>query len=131
MTQDLDWFLVRAEKKYGKIGICSGSNRYSIIKILEKIHYGRLARFFTTIVSSEDVSLGKPSPEGYLLAAHRLQSKPENCLAIEDSEHGVAAAKAGGMLVAGLLTTLSRDQLANADMIVHDFKELAYLLNSH
>ncbi|HCU5991832.1 TPA: HAD family hydrolase [Legionella pneumophila] len=131
MIPDLDWFLVRAAKKYRKIGICSGSNRHSIIKILEKIHYGRLARYFTTIVSSEDVSLGKPSPEGYLLAASRLQSNPENCLVIEDSEHGVAAAKAGGMLVVGLLTTLSRDQLANADMIVHDFKELAHLLNSH
>ncbi|HDV5711074.1 TPA: HAD family phosphatase [Legionella pneumophila] len=131
MIPELDWFLVRAAKKYGKIGICSGSNRHSIIKILEKIHYGRLARYFTTIVSSEDVSLGKPSPEGYLLAASRLQSNPENCLVIEDSEHGVAAAKAGGMLVAGLLTTLSRDQLAKADMIVQDFKELAHILNSH
>ncbi|HAT6323385.1 TPA: HAD-IA family hydrolase [Legionella pneumophila subsp. pneumophila] len=131
MIPDLDWFLVRAAKQYGKIGICSGSNRHSIIKILGKIHYGRLAQYFTTIVSSEDVSLGKPSPEGYLLAASRLQSNPENCLVIEDSEHGVAAAKAGGMLVAGLLTTLSRDQLANADMIVHDFKELAHLLNSY
>ncbi|HAT8700426.1 TPA: HAD-IA family hydrolase [Legionella pneumophila subsp. pneumophila] len=130
MTLDLDWFLVRVAKQYGKIGICSGSNRHSIIKILEKIHCGRLACYFKTIVSCEDVSLGKPSPEGYLLAAHRLQSNPENCLVIEDSEHGVAAAKAGGMLVAGLLTTLSRDQLANADMIVHDFKELAHLLDS-
>nr|WP_115343516.1 HAD family phosphatase [Legionella moravica] len=128
MIPELDWFLDRVAQRYEKIGICSGSNRHSILKILEKIHYGRLASYFNTIVSCEDVILGKPSPEGYLLAAHRLQAKPENCLVIEDSEHGVAAAKASGMLVAGLLTTLSRNQLANADMIVENFKELALLL---
>lgn len=131
MTPDLDWFLISVAKQYEKIGICSGSNRYSILKILEKIHSGRLTPYFKTIVSCEDVTLGKPSPEGYLLTAHRLQSNPKNCLVIEDSEHGVTAAKAGGMLVAGLLTTLNKNQLAHADIIAQDFKELAHLLNTH
>ena len=131
MTPNLDWFLIRVAKHYEKIGICSGSNRYSILKILEKIHYGRLAPYFKTIVSCEDVTLGKPSPEGYLLTAQRLQSNPEHCLVIEDSEHGVTAAKAGGMLVAGLLTTLNRNQLAHADIIAQDFKELDRILNTY
>ncbi|HEV2262308.1 MAG TPA: HAD-IA family hydrolase [Candidatus Rubrimentiphilum sp.] len=49
------------------------------------------------MVAAEDVSRGKPAPEGYLRAAERLEVEPENCLVLEDSAHGVAAARAAGM----------------------------------
>lgn len=49
-------------------------------------------------VSRDDVSNGKPDPEGYRLAAHRLGVPPEACAAIEDSPTGARAAKAAGML---------------------------------
>ena len=50
-----------------------------------------------TIVAAEDVARGKPQPDGYLLAAERLGVEPARCLVIEDTSHGVAAAKAAGM----------------------------------
>lgn len=52
------------------------------------------------VVTGEDVSSPKPSPEGYLLGAERLAVEPECCLAIEDSYDGWLAATNAGMQVA-------------------------------
>jgi sugar-phosphatase len=52
------------------------------------------------MVTAEDVRRGKPDPEGFLLAARRLNVHIEECLVFEDSAAGVAAAKAAGAQVA-------------------------------
>ncbi len=59
-----------------------------------------LAAFFGTVVSSDDVALGKPSPDVYLEAARRLGVSPDTCLVVEDSLNGVLAGRAAGMTVA-------------------------------
>lgn len=51
------------------------------------------------VITGDDVSSPKPSPEGYLLGATRLGLAPEHCLAIEDSYDGWLAAKGAGMQV--------------------------------
>jgi beta-phosphoglucomutase-like phosphatase (HAD superfamily) len=51
------------------------------------------------IVSSDEVSAGKPAPDVYLLAASRLGVGPGRCLVVEDSVNGVRAGKAAGMTV--------------------------------
>lgn len=48
------------------------------------------------IVAAEDVSAGKPAPEPYLRAAHLLGVPPGQCLVLEDSDHGIQAARAAG-----------------------------------
>ena len=53
---------------------------------------------FETILTRDDVARGKPSPDLYLLAASRFGLKPEVCVAVEDSNHGVAAALAAGAI---------------------------------
>jgi HAD superfamily hydrolase (TIGR01509 family) len=53
---------------------------------------------FDTILTRDDVTRGKPSPDLYLLAAARLDVKPELCVAVEDSNHGVTAAHAAGAI---------------------------------
>ena len=53
---------------------------------------------FETILTRDDVVRGKPSPDLYLLAAARLGLKPEVCVAVEDSNHGVTAAHAAGAI---------------------------------
>lgn len=45
------------------------------------------------IISAEDVQVGKPSPEGYLLAAKKLGVKIQDCIVFEDAEAGVLAAQ--------------------------------------
>lgn len=59
-----------------------------------------LADRFQAIVAQGDYARGKPHPDPYLVAADRLNTPPEQCLALEDSHNGVrAAAKAGMMTI--------------------------------
>jgi len=53
---------------------------------------------FDTVLTLDDVTRGKPSPDLYLLAAARLGHAPEACVAVEDSNHGVAASHAAGAI---------------------------------
>ena len=55
------------------------------------------------VVSAEDVEHGKPAPDCYALAARRLGIDPQHILALEDSRHGMAAARAAGLDVIGVL----------------------------
>jgi sugar-phosphatase len=48
------------------------------------------------LVAAEDVSRGKPDPQGYLLAAERLGVPIERCVVFEDAEVGLLAAAASG-----------------------------------
>lgn len=61
------------------------------LKTLNLLHY------FKTVVTADDVKHGKPAPDIYLKAAKHLNVKPKDCVVLEDSEHGVEAAKAAGM----------------------------------
>lgn len=48
------------------------------------------------LVTAEDVRIGKPSPEGFVLAARRLGVEPADCLVFEDAPAGIEAAVASG-----------------------------------
>jgi HAD superfamily hydrolase (TIGR01509 family) len=64
-----------------------------------------IAPEFETVVSADHVERGKPDPAVYLLAAARLGLSPGDCLAFEDSQTGVLAARAAGMRVVGIPAT--------------------------
>jgi len=73
---------------------------------------------FQSIVTGQDVTEGKPSPQGFLLAAQRLGIEPRNCIVIEDAVAGVAAAKRAGMRCLAITNTHPRQSLKQADLIV-------------
>jgi mannitol-1-/sugar-/sorbitol-6-phosphatase len=73
------------------------------------------------LVTVEDVSAGKPDPEGFLLAARRLGIAIERCLVVEDSAPGAEAGRRAGAVVAGL-------RGLPADVPVEDLAEVASLL---
>jgi sugar-phosphatase len=50
----------------------------------------------SVVISADDVTAGKPSPEGYLAAADRLGVLPHQTVVFEDAEAGVLAARASG-----------------------------------
>ena len=66
------------------------------------------------LVSADDVERGKPAPECYLAAAAAFGAEPKECLAIEDSTGGIAAARAAGMDV----ITVGGGRMAIADVRV-------------
>jgi len=88
---------------------------------------------FAVLVSEEDVSRGKPDPEGFLLAASRLGVPPQRCTVIEDAPEGVAAAKAAGMRCLAVATTRPPEQLSQADLVLPSLahpQALPFLLGS-
>lgn len=83
-----------------------------------------LARFAGRIFSAEDVARGKPYPDLFLYAAERMRAEPERCLVVEDSPHGVAAAKAARMTVIGYAGLTPAERLAGADTVIKRMAEL-------
>lgn len=67
----------------------------------------------------------KPDPAIYTYAAEQIAVKPHECIAIEDSAHGVKAAKEAGMYCIGINTARCRQRLALADHIVDSYDELS------
>ncbi len=62
---------------------------------------GLASRFGDRIYSGEDVEHGKPAPDLFLHAASAMGVAPARCVVVEDSRHGVAAARAAGMRAFG------------------------------
>jgi len=100
-------FTIRASQL--KMAIVSGALRSEIELVLERL---QLRDGFSVIVSGDDISTSKPDPDGYLLAVQRLNDcfpdlslKPSECLAIEDTFAGIAAAKQANIPVVGVANT--------------------------
>lgn len=66
----------------------------------------------------------KPNPALYLHAAKQLNIDPKDCIAIEDSAHGVKAAKAAGMYCIGINTSKNRNFLLESDHIIESYDEI-------
>lgn len=65
---------------------------------------------FDVIVAGDDVVHSKPHPEPYLRAAELLGVDPADCVAIEDSEPGVASAVASGAATIGVPLNIPLDE---------------------
>ncbi|MFL5972801.1 MAG: HAD family hydrolase [Gaiellaceae bacterium] len=98
------------------VAVVSGSARNEIEPVLAK---AGLTHAITAIVSSDDIRRSKPDPEGYMIALHLLGVPPGDAAAVEDSEAGVAAAKAAGVYCAAVTTTLPVERLSAADEVAH------------
>ena len=79
------------------------------------------------LVTAEDVTRGKPAPDGYLLGARRCGAAPASCLVFEDAPPGIAAAREAGCRVVALTTTHAPAQLGGAETVVPDLRSVAVL----
>lgn len=80
------------------------------------------------MVTGEDVVNSKPHPEPYLLAAARLDLPPAQCVAVEDSPHGIASAKAAGCRCIGYRNRNGpTHDLSLADVVVEDIRDILKL----
>jgi HAD superfamily hydrolase (TIGR01509 family) len=106
---------VREAAERVRVAIVSGSARSEIEPVVEA---AGLSSSIETIVAAEDVEHGKPAPDGYVRALELLGLKPDEAVALEDSEVGIAAAKAAGLACHAVLGTLPPARLTQADGIV-------------
>lgn len=109
---------VRSLWRTRPLAICSGALREEIEAMLEGIS---LRDCFQIIVAAEDVTVGKPDPQGYLLTLKLLSEKikkplaPADCLVVEDAPTVIRAVKAVGFPTLGVATSYPLMKLGDAD----------------
>jgi beta-phosphoglucomutase len=107
---------VRYSAERVPLAICSGAARAEIEPVVEA---AGLAPSFKAIVGSDDVARGKPDPEGYVRALGVLGVDPAEALVVEDTEAGIASARAAGVArVLAMRGTLEPHRLAAADELI-------------
>jgi beta-phosphoglucomutase len=97
------------------VALVSAAARAEIEPVLDA---SGLTDAFRVVISQDDVRKGKPDPEGYLRAAALLEVAPGSMLVFEDTDVGVAAARAAGARVVGLTRTLGATRMAGAHELV-------------
>src|SRR5438445_698709 len=105
--------------------VATSASRFDVDRLLGRLG---LRERFDAVVTAEDVRLGKPDPEVYLLAARGIGVPPRECLVFEDSVVGVQAARRAGMRVIGVATAHTADELrvAGAASVIDDFEGLEW-----
>jgi HAD superfamily hydrolase (TIGR01509 family) len=94
--------------------LVSGSHREEIDAMLASAGYPRLD--VDVVITRDDVSRGKPDPEGFLAACSRLAVPAAEAFVFEDSQPGIAAARAAGMPVAFVRELSPEDNAGLADV---------------
>jgi beta-phosphoglucomutase len=106
---------VRAAADEGlALAVVSGALRHEIDLVLE---VADLRCHFSVVVAAEDVSAGKPDPQGFTRARKALGLAPDQCVVLEDSLPGLEAAHAAGIRCAVLTTSHRADALGTADAV--------------
>jgi HAD superfamily hydrolase (TIGR01509 family) len=118
----------------GKVAVASSSPYEKLLKKLEIT--GLRSLFAPHIYSADHVKVGKPAPDLFLHAAAQIEVDPISCLVIEDSIHGVSAAKAAGMIPIGFVggghgdSGLEQRLFANgAEVVVPHHSQIQALLS--
>ena len=114
---DHEYALSKLESQGYRIGCGSNSVRQSIEIMLQK---SDLMKYMETVVSAQEVSEPKPSPEMYEKIISNFNLTPQECLIIEDNENGIKAAKASG---AHVLIVKEVDEV-NMGNIVNKIKQI-------
>jgi beta-phosphoglucomutase len=105
-----------------KLGIATAAPRICVDFVREALS---LENYFDTIVDAQQVSRGKPHPEGFLRAAECLGASPEECVVFEDAPVGVEAAQGAGMKTYVVLTTHTEEEFrhfTNVQGFLADFE---------
>ena len=104
-------FMLQKLKERGyRLVVCSNAVASSVENMLKR---SRIRDYFDLVLSNEDVTEPKPSPDIYLKAFSKTSFSPRECLIVEDAEHGKKAALASG----GILLEVSGYHEVNYDLI--------------
>lgn len=125
LKEGAEAFLALCLKKRLKLGIATSNSRELVENVIAA--HG-LNGHFDCIMTSREITKGKPAPDIYLAAAKALGVAPKRCLVFEDIVPGIMAGKAAGMNVCAVYdeASVSQDEEKRklADYYIHDFKEL-------
>lgn len=107
-----------------QLAVVSSGTRAHIDLILRR--FG-IQDFFSFIIAADDIRHGKPNPEPYLCAVKKLGLMPSECLVLEDSTHGIEAAKAAGCTCIAIPNPFTPPQdTSKADLILSSLDAVTY-----
>jgi HAD superfamily hydrolase (TIGR01509 family) len=103
------------------IGLASASLRQWVNATIRGLH---IEQWFDATVSASEVSNSKPAPDLYLAAADKLGVPAAECVAVEDTGAGIAAAKAAGMFAIQVrASSTALPPLEQADLVIDDYSQ--------
>jgi len=111
-----------------RLALATSSVSTSARPFLDRHH---LTRFFDVVVTGDEIERGKPEPDIYLSTAEKLGLRPNECLVVEDSLSGIAAAKAAKMRVAAIPDRRfvdPREYEKKADFLLNDLADIPALV---
>jgi beta-phosphoglucomutase len=109
--------LLESLRRRGVATAVASSSR-NAVQVLDRL---QIRSLLDTVVDGNDVPFSKPDPRVFLCAAERLGVAPSHCVVVEDAASGVAAARAGGMKVAGIGPP---QRVGQADLVVESMAAL-------
>lgn len=81
---------------------------------------------FDAVVTAEMTARSKPEPDCFLKGAELLHHDADECVVFEDSQNGIKAGRAAGMMTVGVATTFGREVVAElADIVIDNFVGIA------
>ena len=118
-------FLNFLKKSNIRIGLAT-SNSTELLEA--SLKFNKIYDYFDAITITDEVSIGKHEPDVYLLAAKKLNVKPEECIVFEDILPAIKGAKKAGMKVIAVedeCSVLDKDEIIkNSDGFINDFRVL-------
>ena len=124
--QGLSEILSKLNNKY-KMGIVTSSRREHFDIIHKR---SNILKYFDFVITSNDFSKSKPSPEPYLIGINSTGYKASSCLAIEDSERGVISAKKADLFCFALPNDMTAaGDFRKADVILDNLNDIFLHLN--
>lgn len=115
--------LVLACREAGlRVAVASGADRIKVAANLRKL--GLPSEFWDAVVTGEQVTNNKPSPDIFYLAAGNLNVGPAKCVVVEDAVNGIKAAKAAGMRCIAITSSFPAERLQEADIVYEQISQV-------
>jgi beta-phosphoglucomutase len=96
-----------------RTAMVTGTARFNV-----ENHFGAFLQRFDVVVTADDVHRTKPDPEPYETALRKLGLRPDEAIVVENAVLGIRSAKAAGMRVIAVASTLPPAELADADVTI-------------
>jgi HAD superfamily hydrolase (TIGR01509 family) len=123
LIDGLDEFLIKANEHHVAMAIGTAASPFNVNYVLDNI---AVKKYFSSIVTADDVNASKPNPDVFIKCADELKIAYEDCVVFEDSPKGVEAALNAGMKAVVILSyheLYEFEYLENVLMYVSDYKD--------
>lgn len=124
---DVEMVLKELKKREYQLALVTSGEHDIVMEFINQNNFGS---YFQQYVFGTEVAKAKPDPAIYTVALKKTQAAPDAVMVVEDSYHGVQAAKATGVFVVGLVDNQTKSDLlqAGADATISALKDILLMV---